>query len=641
MKKKLLVLLTALVLMFTCVGIVGVSADTPANANSSQTILGTTVDEWTGPYGKGTVVGGAYKPIQYDNLTAGIASDYIGVNLKICSVNMWTAVQLAPSSNDFGWNNNGAHIKFSNSDGSLRLDIYGFGGQGIAENVILGSLSEPVLLKIELIRNAENDYVIKVGDNTYTNATYFTDANLRSADGKTFINFAKGDGSDFDVRFRGITTSADTVIASYPTITVNNTLGKYVVAGSPVTLPTATVSDAVDADLTATVTVKDGSNNEVTVTDNAFTPTTAGVYTIEYSATNSDGFNTTEKLSLFVVAADADATAPSSWWAPWGGILTDEGKVTGMIAHAGLLKPLTFGDDGYIAFDININALCGEGGEPSIATWVCFAFMPQPNYGDPAAKPENGLYVQFWNFGDKLRTSVAFKSVLGEDTIASQDTFSANSDSIGNVLIELKTYEIDGETKVKLYVNGAQCTNAYMDKVYLSDMTDKDGNFYLGYGAYDADENDAQIPNSQTRNVKINAIIDEKAVDSEAPVITVANVPTTGTVGTAVVLPNASVTDNSGEVITAVVEVKDADGKAVSVINGRFTPEKAGNYTVKYTAVDSTGNSASSDTYTIAVAAAPKTDKGGCGSSIAASSLIAILPLAFATLVMAKRKNNY
>lgn len=117
--------------------------------------------------------------------------------------------------------------------------------------------------------------------------------------------------------------------------------------------------------------------------------------------------------------------------------------------------------------------------------------------------------------------------------------------------------------------------------------------------------------------------------DDEAPVINLNDdYPETLNVGERVDLINATVTDNVTVSPSYNVTVLDPDGNEVSLTLGYFRLEKAGKYTVRYTAADAAGNEAELTVTITAVAA--KTDDSGCGScsgSMAGTSVFLLLAL--------------
>lgn len=143
------------------------------------------------------------------------------------------------------------------------------------------------------------------------------------------------------------------------------------------------------------------------------------------------------------------------------------------------------------------------------------------------------------------------------------------------------------------------------------------------------------------------------STNTVAPTIELITSPTTtGTVGKTIVLPVVDVQDDLGESINRVFTVFDPEGEQVTLEgDGRFIPQKAGEYTVRITAVDSWGNQAEPYEYKVTVTEGgsgsgsetnkdkdgTKDGKGGCGSAISLLPLIASLGCAW--LVRKKREN--
>lgn len=143
-----------------------------------------------------------------------------------------------------------------------------------------------------------------------------------------------------------------------------------------------------------------------------------------------------------------------------------------------------------------------------------------------------------------------------------------------------------------------------------------------------------------------------------APTISLVNTPaTTGTVGKTIMLPIIDVIDDLGESINAVVTVVDPDGAEVDLAGAaRFTPSKAGTYTVTISAEDSWGNKAEDYVYTITVAEEtteqPGGDKpgdekpgeekpaGGCGSVVIGGVAMAIVALGACTVMFARKREE-
>ncbi|MBQ8885380.1 MAG: hypothetical protein IJY62_03325 [Clostridia bacterium] len=131
-----------------------------------------------------------------------------------------------------------------------------------------------------------------------------------------------------------------------------------------------------------------------------------------------------------------------------------------------------------------------------------------------------------------------------------------------------------------------------------------------------------------------------------APTIELITTPAkTGTVGTAVILPVVDVQDDLGESINRVITITDPDGNSVALEgDGRFTPQKAGEYTVRITAKDSWGNEATPYEYKVTVsekgasgASDKKAGKKGCKSTVFAFPA-ALIVLGAATVLIKKKK---
>ena len=116
-----------------------------------------------------------------------------------------------------------------------------------------------------------------------------------------------------------------------------------------------------------------------------------------------------------------------------------------------------------------------------------------------------------------------------------------------------------------------------------------------------------------------------RIIDSEKPIITLGNVDKTASSGDFVKIGGYKVSDNSDNDMEISVKVF-FNGKDVSVYNGGFYADKAGDYTVKITATDMSGNTGETE-YTVAVS-----EGGGCSSAIDVDGLTAIIVLAFAAV---------
>lgn len=117
-------------------------------------------------------------------------------------------------------------------------------------------------------------------------------------------------------------------------------------------------------------------------------------------------------------------------------------------------------------------------------------------------------------------------------------------------------------------------------------------------------------------------------------------IPKTGTVGVKVMLPSATITDDTDPSPVEMIVVKDGEGKEVIVVNGGFTPETEGVYTVQYIATDSDNNIARSQVFNITITAE---QSGGCNSSVLTPGLTfmgATVISAIAIVVLKKSKRS-
>lgn len=123
--------------------------------------------------------------------------------------------------------------------------------------------------------------------------------------------------------------------------------------------------------------------------------------------------------------------------------------------------------------------------------------------------------------------------------------------------------------------------------------------------------------------------------DSEAPEIVLGKIKETVSRGKFVKVNDYKVSDNSDKSLDVRVTVT-YNGEAVAVYNGGFDANKEGEYKVKITATDMSGNS-SFEEYTVTVAG------GGCSSTLDASGtagLVVLLFLAAGALYLVKKRHE-
>lgn len=125
--------------------------------------------------------------------------------------------------------------------------------------------------------------------------------------------------------------------------------------------------------------------------------------------------------------------------------------------------------------------------------------------------------------------------------------------------------------------------------------------------------------------------------DTEKPQISVDFKDCTVKKGTVISLSSATVTDNAYAELTAKVSVTFGT-ESVEVSGNSFTADRAGVYTVTWTATDGAGNTSSVSAF---VTVAPGARSGGCsGNASAVSCLVAlaVTALAAACIVLVRRK---
>lgn len=132
-------------------------------------------------------------------------------------------------------------------------------------------------------------------------------------------------------------------------------------------------------------------------------------------------------------------------------------------------------------------------------------------------------------------------------------------------------------------------------------------------------------------------------------VLSVTGVPTTGTVGQAISLPEGSATDSQDNSCPVSISVQDPYTQEVTVTDNSFTPERAGVYIVTYSSQNEDGTQSDTQTFRITVTAASGGDGGeeggGCGSLIDGGGMFALCAAALvggtaAAVLFVRRKEK-
>ena len=166
--------------------------------------------------------------------------------------------------------------------------------------------------------------------------------------------------------------------------------------------------------------------------------------------------------------------------------------------------------------------------------------------------------------------------------------------------------------------------------MYASDIVNSNNCTYLAVTEY----SEAGTPTNA--EICITGITDINDRDVDAPIIDISEVVTSATVGEEV-LVSATATDNVDENVLVAITIYDSEGETISVVNGKFVPEKAGTYVVVFTAVDAAGNIAEQRAQ-IEVEEAPTKTESGCLSNVNSyCELLALLMLVLGVVCFSKK----
>lgn len=165
--------------------------------------------------------------------------------------------------------------------------------------------------------------------------------------------------------------------------------------------------------------------------------------------------------------------------------------------------------------------------------------------------------------------------------------------SLGEIVktpIVLASDVVDGKTEVKLTVYGTDGTTVLrdVDGKLLKDVSASQ-NYYVKVNAYGDYRFDYSTKDKDGTAGSFAYKV--SVVDEIPPVITLeGDMPTTGTVGKAVKIPKATITDNYDENIDVRILISTETGRTFTLTQSSFIPNRAGVYTVKYFCRDSAGN---------------------------------------------------
>ena len=478
--------------------------------------------------------------------------------------------------------------------------------------------------KIDIYRKGENNIALFFNDVEYTkssiNDVHYED--LIDENGYTYFSYDSysdsGESIDntviyvYDVKDEFVNIE----VADFSKIAVKNRAVK---------LPKGKVDDSSEF-VSAKVYF---GETELTVENWTFTPTEVGEYTIVY--VYDDGTVVADRTFVISVV-DSSLSLENSYlnntanWVVGGGNVTtgENGVVvSGTMGYQYYNAPLLM-DNGYLGLSFDINALTNNS---EYDQWVMIAFVTSGTFTSPAGFAADGLYFWFTNNSGYLTVNSAYKTAIGIEYLMQETT---TLSTLGSHTIGIM---VDGEG-VRLFVDTVEITGEAVRRMYASDMVNSNNCTYLAITEYSADGTPSNA------EVCITGITDINDRDITAPVIDYAGTQTTATVGDEVVV-NATATDNvDGEVFVA-VSVIDPDGEEISIINGKFVPEKEGDYVVLFTAVDASGNIAEERVQiTVNKASVESDKKGGCLGNLNGSSIIWTMLMFAGCLVVLAKKNS-
>lgn len=314
---------------------------------------------------------------------------------------------------------------------------------------------------------------------------------------------------------------------------------------------------------------------ELDVSDYTFIPVSVGECVVTYYATIDNVYG--ERSFVLTVYDAQESVASETLKDPnnWVGTATatEEGIIP--FDYAYYKNPLSL-DDGYISMSFAITALSNKGDNDS---WICFAFITAGSFTSPAGFASEGLYFWFGNASGSLSVSAAYKTGAGVEYIL-QAASVGDFEAVGDHKIDIM---VSGQG-LRLFVDNAEISNESVEGIYVEDLVDANNCMFLSVAHYIADGN------REDAACEIYSLSYVNDKDLTPPVISVGDVQATGRTGEEITLPEATATDDVDGTVICMLSVTAPDEQAVSVINGKFTPEMTGRYIVTYTATDSSGN---------------------------------------------------
>lgn len=459
-------------------------------------------------------------------------------------------------------------------------------------------LGETLTLKIDLLKGAtvikEN---ISVGE-TFTIdsfALYTVRYTATDQDGNSTVIDCKMGAQD--------TEAPEIIVENVPSTGEIN---------SDITLPAATVTDNSTEQIDAVISVQHSDGTVFNVTNCQFKPTKLGAYQVVYTATDSRG-NSTSTREYTIIVSDTTHPVIEVKGIPTTGntgieMLFPIAKVTDNSNENLSADIVVDGDSTKYSMNGNVLVFFGNG------TYKV-KYCAEDSSGNIAETTWYEVVITDSTQPQITVIGMPASVLLGVDVTLPTATITDNS---GESLTA--TVTVTDPKGTTFAPNGAFAANVV-------------GAYTVEYTAVDSGGNRATL--SFVMHV----------TDSTKPVITVDDLPSGVLRGQTLALPSATVTDNSGEELTAVITVIYPDGYAALITDGQFTPLYTGEYTIVYSACDSSFNNGEKR-FTIVVtepiAAGCASVSGGGNSGIFTLILtLATVILTLSIIVLARKKRKF
>ncbi len=229
----------------------------------------------------------------------------------------------------------------------------------------------------------------------------------------------------------------------------------------------------------------------------------------------------------------------------------------------------------------------------TIDNWFSFGLSAHPGPGKYGSSAQ-GLFFMFFYQNGAFRYNMQYVTNEGVHIdIKNNEPLAA--DFGGETTLAVYPFDVEKDPSmydnIDVSLNGGKVDSFEIYKVSRSEMADDEGFVYLNYGYNNMDEKTSFDPELSTNNpiVKIKRL---RIEDRIGPIITLkGEIPSSAKVGDVLLFPEATAVDETdGDVEAYLSSIVDEDGVGMTVINNKATFQKPGIYTVRYRAVDLSGN---------------------------------------------------